>query len=297
MLSGPGAEDVVADAEGRVICGLGDGRIVRLRPDTGAEETIGNTYGKPLGLEMLTDGRFLICDARRGLLRLDPGTGDIETLVADIDGIPLRFCSNVVAGADGSYWFTESTVRFDFEHYLGAMIEHRPSGRLFRRTSDGKVDVIVEQLHFPNGLTLVDDGTALIFAETDGYRLTKLDLSGRNAGRMTVLVDNMPGFPDNLSAFRDGCFWVAMVSPRNAALDRAGTLSPLLRRLAWSRMDLPSSTHGTTWVTAFDARGNIVVDYQMKRTDFFGATGVAQIGNRLYLASVDGAALLEVELS
>jgi sugar lactone lactonase YvrE len=296
-LSGPGAEDVVADAEGRLVCGLADGRIVRVDPQTGEEETIGNTGGRPLGLEVLGDGRILVCDAKRGLLRLDTGSSEIETLVSAIDDIPLRFCSNVAAAPDGSYWFTESTSRFDFEHYLGAMMEHRPSGRLFRRTPDGKVEIVCDQLHFPNGLTIVDNGAALVFAETDGYRLTRLELTGTQAGRFTVIADNLPGFADNLSSFRDGRFWVAMVGPRNASLDRAGTLPGALRRSVWSRMNLSAPVEGTTWAMAYDANGTLVADIQTQRSDFFGATGVAQVGDRLYLAAVEGAALLDIHLA
>lgn len=296
-LSGEGAEDVVADAEGRLVCGLADGRIIRVNPQTGKEETIGETGGRPLGLEVLGDGRILVCDAQRGLLRLDPLSKSLETLVSAIEDVPLRFCSNVAAAPDGSYWFTESTSRFDFEHYLGVMLEHRPSGRLFCRAPDGKVEVVCDGLHFPNGLTIVDDGAALVFAETDGYRLTRLELTGAQAGRTTVIADNLPGFADNLSSFRDGQFWVAIVSPRSADLDRAGTLPGFLRRSIWSWMKLSDPVEGTTWAMAFDPNGTVVADIQMQRSDFFGATGAAQIGDRLYLAAVNGSALLEVSLT
>ncbi|RZI61339.1 MAG: SMP-30/gluconolactonase/LRE family protein [Zymomonas sp.] len=296
-LTGPGAEDVVADAEGRLLCGLADGRIIRVQPASGEEETIGNTGGRPLGLHALEDGRILICDAQLGLLRLNPETRNVETLVSSVDGIPLRFCSNVVAAADGSYWFTESTSRFDLEHYLGAMMEHRPSGRLFRRAEDGKVDVIADQLFFPNGLTLVGDGAALVFVETDGYRITRIELTGPNAGQSRVIVDNLPGFADNLSSFEDGRFWVAMVGPRNAGLDRAGTVPKALRRLTWSKIDLAPPTEGTTWAMAFDSNGAVVADLQTTRSDFFGATGVVEVNNRLYLSAIDGDGLLELELS
>jgi hypothetical protein len=112
-----------------------------------------------------------------------------------------------------------------------------------------------------------------------------------------VIVDNLPGFADNLSSFEDGRFWVAMVSPRNAGLDRAGTVPKALRRLAWSKIDLAPPTEGTTWAMAFDSNGAVVADLQTTRSDFFGATGVVEVNNRLYLSAIDGDGLLEVELS
>src|SRR5256885_8742520 len=74
-LNGRGPEDVVADSQGRLLCGLADGRIVRVEPDSGSIETIAETGGRPLGLEMLGDGRVVGCDAKRGLLRVDPSSG------------------------------------------------------------------------------------------------------------------------------------------------------------------------------------------------------------------------------
>src|SRR5699024_6573183 len=132
-LSGFGPEDVVIDEQGRILCGVKDGRILRIDPERHLEETIGDTGGRPLGLELLADGRLLICDAHKGLLRLNMETGEIETLVQYVNGFPLRFCSNATAEKNGTIWFTESSSRYDFEQYRGALMEHCPSGRLFRR--------------------------------------------------------------------------------------------------------------------------------------------------------------------
>jgi hypothetical protein len=150
-------------------------------------------------------------------------------------------------------------------------------------------------LHFPNGLTLVDDGAALVLAETDGYRLSRLELTGANAGTHTVIAENLPGFADNLSAFQDGRFWVAMVGPRSIGLDRAGVAPGWLRRQAWRSMKPAPTT--TTWVMAFDSLGNVVADLQKQLPDFAGATGVTQLADKLYLASVGSNGLLEVDLA
>jgi sugar lactone lactonase YvrE len=95
------------------------------------------------------------------------------------------------------------------------MLEHRGSGRLMRRAPDGQVDVVLEGLHFANGVTLDEDEESVIFAETDGYRLQRLWLKGPRQGKVEILADSLPGFPDNMSRMRNGRFWVAMVSPRN----------------------------------------------------------------------------------
>ena len=136
---GTAPEDVVADADGNIWTGVEDGRIIRIRPDGSSVQVVTDTGGRPLGLAVARDGRLLICDSHRGLLRYDPATGAIETLVAEIDGRPLTFCSNVVESSDGTIFFTESTSRFYYEYYKGSVIEGRPSGSLFRLDTDGTV--------------------------------------------------------------------------------------------------------------------------------------------------------------
>src|SRR5436305_1182212 len=99
-VGGHGPEDVVVDADGTVVTGVADGRLLRVHPDTGLVENIADTGGRPLGVELLPDGRLLVCDAERGLLAVDPG--GVEELTTE----PMRFCNNAAVGADGTVWFT-----------------------------------------------------------------------------------------------------------------------------------------------------------------------------------------------
>lgn len=294
-LQGHGPEDVVVDKSGCLVLGLQGGHILKIDPETGAQTMLGVTGGRPLGLEVLPDGNLLICDAHKGLLKLHVGTGRVEALVQHIEGVPLRFCSNATAAKDGTIWFTESTNRFDFEQYLGAMLEHRPSGRMFRRDPDGKVQIVLTGLYFPNGLTLNEDESAVIFVETDGYRLNKLWVKGAKAGVVEVLADNLPGFPDNVSPMRNGRFWVAMVSSRSAALDRLGMSPRWLRRLIW-RLPEPKKSPAamTTWAMAFDEQGRVLADVQGDVDGFHSVTGVAELNGRLYMASVVADGLAEL---
>ncbi|MFC9982913.1 SMP-30/gluconolactonase/LRE family protein [Gordonia sp. NPDC127522] len=102
-----------------LIYGVTGGEIVRVDPSTGRRSTFADTGGRPLGLEVCDDGRLIVCDAHKGLLRVEQSTGAVETLVDQIDGVQLRFCSNAATDPGGTVWFTESTDRFDFEHYMG----------------------------------------------------------------------------------------------------------------------------------------------------------------------------------
>lgn len=175
---------------------------------------------------MARDGRVLVCDSHRELLALDPTSGALSTLVESINGRQLKFCSNVTETADGTIYFTESTSRFRFEHFDGAIMEARGTGGLYRLSTDGSVATLVEGLYFANGVTVTADGSALVFAETQGRRLSKYWLTGPQAGTATPLAVNLPGMPDNISTGSDGRIWVAMVSPIIPAAERLAPLAP-----------------------------------------------------------------------
>src|SRR5437773_11404595 len=93
-VGGTGPEDVAVDPAGRLVTGVADGRLLRVHPGTGLVEGIAHTGGRPLGIELLPDGRLLVCDARRGLLAVDPDGGSVATLVDRVAGAPRLFCNN-----------------------------------------------------------------------------------------------------------------------------------------------------------------------------------------------------------
>ncbi|SIS23465.1 SMP-30/gluconolactonase/LRE family protein [Williamsia sterculiae] len=290
-------EDVIVDRDGRLVCGLEGGAIVAFHPDSETPKVVADTGGRPLGLELMPDGRVLVCDAHRGLLAVDPASGAVQTLVHYVDDTPLRFCSNAVVDDDGAIWFTESTNRFDFEHYLGALLEHRPSGRLFRRDPDGTVSVVKDGLHFANGLALTPDRTGLLYVETGAYSISKLCLTGEQQGRTVPVRANLPGFPDNLSRFTGGRCWFPLTNPRNPALDRLATMPGIVRKLVWNIPDsLQPEPEKTVWAIAIDPDGHTVDEIHGTHPNFHTATGVVETGGRLYLASPRCRDLLELDL-
>ncbi|OMB82425.1 SMP-30/gluconolactonase/LRE family protein [Mycolicibacterium conceptionense] len=294
---GDGPEDVVLDASGDLWTGLVDGRIVRVSPD-GTAAVMANTGGRPLGLHVARDGRVLICDSHRGLLALDTATGRLSTLVQSVDGRPLRFCSNVTETADGTIYFTESTSQFHFEHFSGAILEARGRGSLFRLDTDGSVTTLVEGLYFANGVTATADESALVFAETQGRRLSKYWLSGPHAGTVTSLAVNLPGYPDNISTGSDGRIWVAMVSQPNAAAEWLAPRAPVIRKLLWRLPDrLQPQIQPQIWVLAFDAdSGEVLTGIQTTRPDFGTVTGVVESAGKLWMSTIAFPALAYAEL-
>ncbi|HOT57129.1 MAG TPA: SMP-30/gluconolactonase/LRE family protein, partial [Ornithinibacter sp.] len=99
-----------------------------LDPGSGPTTTVTSTGGRPLGLENLPDGRILVCDAHRGLLALDPASGDLETLLTEVDGDRLLFTNNAAVAPDGTIWFSDSSRIWPIEEWKNDLIEHTCTG-------------------------------------------------------------------------------------------------------------------------------------------------------------------------
>jgi sugar lactone lactonase YvrE len=295
-VDGAAPEDVVVDDAGRVVTGVDDGRVLRVGPDGGVE-VVADTGGRPLGIELLGDGRLLVCDARRGLLAVDPATSAVEVLVDRVAGEPMRFCNNAAVAADGTVYFSDSSRRFGIDHWRADLLEHSGTGRLLRRDPGGGVEVLLDGLQFANGVALAADESFVTVAETGAYRLTRLWLAGERAGRTDLLADNLPGFPDNLSTGTGGLIWVALGSPRNPLLDRLHRRHPALRRAVWALPErLQPKPVRTLWVLAVDAGGAVVHDLQGPGDDYTMVTGVREHGGRLYLGSLAERAVAVLDL-
>ena len=212
-LPGTGPEDVAVDAGGWVYAGLRDGRILHISPDGATIDTVATTDGRPLGVELDGDGALVVCDAHLGVLSVDPRTGHISTLLDRVDGQPIVFCNNSAVGRDGTVYFTDSSAHFGIDHWKAELLAHTGSGRLFRRTSDGSVDLLLDGLQFANGVALAADESYVVVAETGAYTLVRLWLTGPRTGERELLVENLPGFPDNISTGSDGNIWVARPVP------------------------------------------------------------------------------------
>jgi sugar lactone lactonase YvrE len=286
---GSGPEDVLFDTEGRVLTGLADGRILRISPDGQRIETVANTQGRPLGLELLPDGRLLVCDSTRGLLRVDLARGQVEPWLTHIDGVPLRFCNNAAVARDGTVYFSDSSRRFSLEYWRADLIEHSGTGRLVRLGADGQVEVLLDGLQFANGVALAPDESFVCVAETGAYRVQRVWLRGPRAGQRDVLIDELGGFPDNIATGSDGLIWITQAAPRNKLLDFLHPRWPLLRKLAWALPEaLQPQPFRVVWVLAVEPDdGRIVHDISYPGHAFHMVTGVRERDGLIALGSLE----------
>ncbi|OLF16818.1 strictosidine synthase [Actinophytocola xanthii] len=296
QVSGLGPEDVLCD-KGHLFTGVEDGRILRLTPDGRRLDTIADTGGRPLGIELHTDGRLLVCDAVRGLLAVERASGEIEVLVER--GPNLRVCNNAAVTMDGTVYFTDSTSRFDLEHWKADLLEHGGTGRLLRRDPDGTVETVLEGLHFANGVALAPDESSVVVAQTGAYRLDKVHLTGERQGESEPLAEGLPAFPDNIATGSDGLVWIAMASPRIAALDILSRLHPVLRKGVWALPEaLQVKEKRVVWVRALDIEtGRVVHDLYGEHPDFHMVTGVREANGTVYLGSLAERAIARFDLA
>lgn len=312
VLPGVGPEDVLVAPDGTVLTGLSDGRIVRVNSQTHAVTVVADTGGRPLGLEWLSPQQLLICDAILGLLVAEidrdleidvdagptTGLGKVETLLDRVNGRPLRVCNNASVAEDGSVWFTDSTSRFDFAHWKADLIEHRGTGRLIRLAPDGEAQTISEGLQFANGVALAPDGSAVYVAQTGSYCIDRIALHGSQAGRREVFVDNLPGFPDNLSISTDGLLWVALASRRVPAADFLAPRAPWIRRAVWrAPAMLQPAPDPTVAVMAINHDGEVIHEFVGTHPEFAMCTAVRQSGDDMWLGSLTASTIARFSLA
>ncbi|MEC3980762.1 SMP-30/gluconolactonase/LRE family protein [Amycolatopsis sp. H20-H5] len=291
-VNGHGPEDVVVDAEGRVYTGVDDGRILRVAPDGSRIDVLGDTGGRPLGLELHGDDELLICDAKAGLLILPIGGGEVTTLATSALGLDFVFCNNAAVAKDGTIYFTDSSRRFGIEKWRDDLIEQTAGGRLLRRTTDGKIDLVADGLQFANGVALPPDESYVAVAETGACRVTRVWLTGERAGETDVLIDDLPGFPDNISTGTDGLIWVTQASPKVPALDLVRKLpAPLragVRALPPALQPAPGREVG---VLGLAADGTVERELRGEIPGFHLLVGVREHHGKLYFGSLEEPAI------
>ena len=142
--------------------------------------------------------------------------------------------------------------------------------------------MLVDGLHFANGVALDADESSVFVAETGRYRIHRHWLLGDKAGTTEVFVDNLPGFPDNLS-FANDTLWVAHASPRQPPLDFMGPrvwMRNLVHRLPDSLNPKPVR-HGM--VFGYDDAGRVTHNLQDPTGKVAITTSARVVDDMLYV--------------
>ena len=294
-----GPEHIVIGPDGKLYTTVASGNILRMAPDGTAQEVFANTGGRVLGFDFDSQGNLIAADAVKGLLAIAPDR-KVTVLTDQVDGDPIRYADAVVVAKSGKMYFSDASTRFapkdwggTFEASVFDIIEGAATGRILEYDPGTRsTRIVAKGLSFANGVALSQDEQTLFVNETGKFRLWKIAVRahGLDVGQAnhlaSVLLDNLPGYPDNLMRGMNGKIWLGFAKPRNPTADNMAD-KPWLRRLS---LRLPRSlwpvpkSYGH--VIAITEDGKVVADLQDPTGAYPETTAVTETKDRLYVQSL-----------
>jgi gluconolactonase len=179
------------------------GRIFRIAPD-GTWSLVIEYDGWPNGLKISPEGHILVADYRRGIMKLDASAGRIKPVLASRNSESFRGCNDLHIAKNGDIYFTDQ----------GQTGLHDPTGRVYRLTTSGRLDCLIDRGPSPNGLVLDPKEAVLFVAMTRDNAVWRMpfmtDGSVSKVGRFCSLFG--PSGPDGMTMDSAGRLFVAHAS-------------------------------------------------------------------------------------
>jgi len=233
--------------DGFLYTGLITGPIVKIDPEDLSIETVAQIgsqcggqheeekCGRPLGMTFTKTGKLLVCDAVFGLYMLNfdkkvdtHGRIMDKRKVETVEYISLLTPDRLVNGTsplvlnglalsddDDTVYLSVSSSRFSLSDSLFEMFSDGSGLILKFSISTQEVEPLVTNVNFANGIELQPGKEEwLIFAEGGRGKIFKHHLKGEKKGDTEVLIESLPGLPDNIKANDNGNFYVGIQSPR-----------------------------------------------------------------------------------
>ncbi|KHN78425.1 Adipocyte plasma membrane-associated protein [Toxocara canis] len=223
-----------------VYSGLKTGNIVAMKIDDSGKISVYRTYrlnteadssrcdgsysmqpicGRPLGMRFRKQNSdlLLVADAYYGIYEIDVTNGNSKlilktgTRISDpSNATPLRHLNDLDELDDGRIILSEPSYKFADRDCVYAMTEHSGDGRLllFDRNKQ-QLRILVDRLQYPNGVQIVENGFCVLFAEMGNLRILR-HCFGDGFSSYNVVIDNLPGYPDNIRLSRNGMLWVPL---------------------------------------------------------------------------------------
>ncbi|RQM44192.1 SMP-30/gluconolactonase/LRE family protein [Paraburkholderia bannensis] len=189
------------------------GRVFRISAD-GAWELVAEYDGEPNGMKLVDDGHLLITDYRNGLMLLDIARGVVTPYLERRNTERFRGVNDLTFDSKGNLYFTDQ----------GQTGLHDPTGRVYRLSPEGKLDMLLGNCPSPNGLVLSRDEKVLYVAMTRGNCVWRVPLQADGSVSKVgqFFTSYGPSGPDGLTIDSAGRLFVA-----NPGLGRAWALNHL----------------------------------------------------------------------
>lgn len=292
-----GPEAVAVASDGWLFTGFENGDIIKFNEADNTQSIFANTGGRPLGMKFDKNGNLIVADIYKGLISIDPD-GKITTLTDEVNGTKIFFADDLDIAADGIIYFSDATQR-NYDVMVEAF-ELQPTGRLLSyNPADKTTTVELENLYFANGVALGPKDEYVLVSETFGLVINKYWLKGSKKGQKEILVDALPGFPDNITYNDAGIFWVAIPEIRPGKAIESLYTKPFLRKML---MRLPEFIINQTippkkaMVIGIDENGKVIHNLQDDSGKLFSITSALQVDDYLYLGSLRMTSLAKFKL-
>jgi len=225
-----GPEDIILDRKDNLYTVNRNGSIIRfLAPDYEVREEFARIGGRPLGLAFDKDQNLLVCIAGMGVYGVKPDRTVFKvtdrttrTRTRLKDDSRLYLADDLDVAPDGKIYFSEASTRYELADWALDGFEGRGNGRLIcHDPATGLTKTVLKNLAFPNGICLSHDGQSVLWASTWLCQINRYWIAGPKAGTSEVLIDNLPGYCDNINRASDGKYWLAFVGLRTPVYDLA----------------------------------------------------------------------------
>jgi len=176
------------------------GRIFRIDA-AGEWEQIAEWAGEPNGMKFLSASELLITDYRNGLMVCEVGSGVVRPFLERRNSERFKGVNDLIFDSRGNLYFTDQ----------GQTGLHDPSGRLYRLSAEGRLDLLLANVPSPNGVALSPDERVLYLAVTRGnavWRVPLLD-DGSVSKVSAFFTSYGPSGPDGLAVDASGRLIVA----------------------------------------------------------------------------------------
>ena len=214
------------------------GRVFRVSPD-GVFDLVAEYDGEPNGLKIHRDGRAFITDYRNGIVELDLKTGQTRPALERRYTESFKGVNDLFFADNGDMYFTDQ----------GRTGHQDPTGRVYRWTTEGRLDCLLTTGVNPNGIVLGPDGHSLYVAMTNANAVWHLALMPNNDAIAVGTAIQLSGGigPDGLALTEDGGLVVAhpgmgvvwVFNPRGEPIYRVNTAgSDLVTNLAFGGPDM-----------------------------------------------------------
>ena len=194
-------EGPVFDTQGNLyVTDIPFGRVFRI-DHKGEWDLVAQWEGEPNGMKFLNDTELLVTDYKNGLMRLNIQTGQVQTFLERRNSESFKGVNDLVLDSRGNVYFTDQ----------GQSGMHDPSGRVYRLSPDGKLDLLLNNVPSPNGIVLSPDERFLFVAATRGNSVWRMPLlSDGSVSKVGQFFTSYgPSGPDGLAMDESGRLLVA----------------------------------------------------------------------------------------